>query len=276
LLKNVSQTGLENEMLDFAELKSAFDELGLVNRPVIAHASLRAFGYIQGGADTVLRAMLASFDSSIIMPTHTYKTKIIPDVGPPNNGITYGSGQEANKMAEPFHLDMRADQMMGILPETLRNHPFATRTAHPILSFAGINAEAALHTQTLYDPLAPIGALLEQDGWVLLLAVDHTVNTSIHYAEKLAGRKQFIRWALVDDRVVECPNFPGDSSGFQAIEEYVKADTRRVDVGKAYVRAVPLRRLFDEVVMLVKKDPLALLCEREDCERCIAVRALQG
>ena len=263
-------------MLDYPELKSAFDELGIINKPVIAHASLRPFGYIQGGADTVLRAMLASFDSSIIMPTHTYKTKIIPDVGPPNNGIDYGSGQEANKMAEPFHLDMRADPMMGILPETLRNHSFATRTAHPILSFAGINADAALSTQTLYDPLAPIGALAEQDGWVLLLAVDHTVNTSIHYAEKLAGRKQFIRWALMDDRVVECPSFPGDSSGFQAIEEYVKADTRRVDVGKAYIQAVPLKRLFDEVVTLVKKDPLALLCDRQDCERCTAVRACRG
>ena len=263
-------------MLDFAELKSAFDELGLINKPVIAHASLRPFGFIQGGADAILRAMLASFDSSIIMPTHTYKTKIIPDVGPPNNGITYGSGQEANKMAEPFHLDMRADAMMGILPEILRNHPSATRTAHPILSFAGINANTALNTQTLYDPLAPIGALAEQDGWALLIAVDHTVNTSIHYAEKLAGRKQFIRWALAGDRVVECPSFPGDSSGFQAIEEYVKGDTRRVDVGKAYIQAIPLKRLFDEVVILVKKDPLALLCEREDCERCTAVKALQG
>jgi len=263
-------------MLDFAELKSAFDELGLANKPVIAHASLRSFGYIQGGADTVLRAMLASFEGSIIMPTHTYQTKIVPDVGPPNNGITYGSGQEMNKMAEPFHPSMRADPMMGILPETLRNHPFATRTAHPILSFSGINAGAALNTQTLYDPLAPIGALSEEDGWVLLLGVDHTVNTSIHYAEKLTGRKQFIRWALVDDRVVECPNFPGDSSGFQAIEEYVKADTRRVDVGKAFIQAVPLKRLFDEVVELVKKEPLALLCEREDCERCTAVRGLQG
>jgi aminoglycoside 3-N-acetyltransferase len=276
LLKNAGRTGLENEMLDYAELKSAFDELGLVNKPIIAHASLRPFGYIQGGADAVLRAMLSSFDSSIIMPTHTYKTKIVPDVGPPNNGITYGSGKEANKMAEPFHLDMRVDPMMGILPEILRNHPSAKRTAHPILSFAGINATTALHSQTFYDPLAPIGVLAEQDGWVLLIAVDHTVNTSIHYAEKIAGRKQFTRWALVDNRVVECPSFPGDSSGFQAIEEYIKADTRRVEVGKAFIQAVPLKRLFDEVVALVKKDPLALLCDRDDCERCIAVRALQG
>jgi len=259
-------------MPDTAEILSAFRALDLHDKPVIAHASLKPFGYVEGGADAVLDAMLASF-ASVIMPTHTYKTKIIPDVGPPNNGIVYGSGQDQNKMAEPFHPDMRADLMMGILPETLRNHPLAIRTSHPILSFSGINADLILFTQTLYEPLAPIGAMAEQDGWVVLINVDHTANTSIHYAEKLAGRKQFIRWALGNDRVVECPNYPGDSMGFQALEEHLTSDTRRVEIGEALLQAVPLKRLFAVVQELIKKDPLALLCERTDCERCNAVRA---
>ena len=258
-------------MLGYEELKSAFAKLDLADKPIIAHASLKPFGYIQGGAEAVLRAMLASFPS-IIMPTHTYKTHIVPEVGPPNNGIAYGSGYNLNQMAEPFHPDMRADPMMGILPETLRNHPSAIRTAHPILSFVGINADLTLFTQTLYEPLAPIGALAEQDGWVVLVNVDHTVNTSIHYAEKLAGRKQFVRWALVGDRVVECPNYPGDSMGFQAIEPYITPYTHRLAVGEGFIQAVPLQRLFDVVQELIKKDPFALLCERTDCERCNAVR----
>lgn len=259
-------------MPDYDELLLAFQALGLQKTPVIAHASLKPFGYIQGGAEAVLDAMLSSFPS-LIMPTHTYKTKIIPDVGPPNNGITYGSGGDRNKLAEPFHLDMRTDSMMGLLPETLRNHPSAMRTAHPILSFAGVNAGFPLFTQTLYEPLAPIGVLAEQGGWAVLINVDHTVNTSIHYAEKLAGRKQFLRWALMRDRVVECPNYPGDSMGFQAIEEHLKFDTRRVEIGEAFIQAVPLKRVFEVVQALLKKDPLALLCEQTDCERCIAVRA---
>jgi len=258
-------------MLDVEELKSAFGKLDLADKPIIAHASLRPFGYIQGGAEAVLEAMLASF-LSVIMPTFTYKTEIVPDVGPPNNGITYGSGQDKNKMAQPFQSDMRADTLMGILPETLRNHPSATRTAHPILSFAGVNADFTLFTQTLYEPLAPIGALAEQDGWVVLINVDHTANTSIHYAEKLAGRKQFIRWALVGDRVIECQNYPGDSMGFQAIELHLTFEARRINMGEALIQAFPLKRLFDVVQELIKKDPLALLCERIDCERCNAVR----
>jgi aminoglycoside 3-N-acetyltransferase len=258
-------------MPGYEELRSAFASLDLADQPVIAHAALRRFGYIEGGAQAILDAMLAAF-ASVIMPTHTYKTQIIPDVGPPNNGITYGSGGSLNQLAEPFHPDMRADRMMGILPETLRNHPSATRTAHPILSFAGFNAEFALFTQTLYEPLAPIGALAEAGGWVVLINVDHTVNTSIHFAEKLAGRKQFIRWALVGDRVVECPGFPGDSRGFQAIASYIEPDTRRVNIGEAFVQAVPLQKLFHAVQGLINQNPLALLCERSDCERCRATR----
>ncbi|HEX6033513.1 MAG TPA: AAC(3) family N-acetyltransferase, partial [Anaerolineales bacterium] len=214
-------------MPHYDDLIRAFQELGLQKTPVIAHASLKPFGSIQGGAECVLKAMLASF-ASVLMPTHTYKTKVIPDVGPPNNGIVYGSGRDHNKMAQPFYLDMPADPLMGILPETLRCHPLAVRTAHPILSFAGVNAAYLLSMQTLEEPLAPIGALAEQDGWVVLINVDHTVNTSIHYAERRAGRKQFVRWALGEDRVVECPNYPGDSMGFQAIEEHIQSDTRRV------------------------------------------------
>ena len=258
-------------MLNYSDLRSAFRRLNLTNKPVIVHASLKPFGYIQNGADTLLQALVDSM-RGVIMPTFTYRTMITPEVGPPNNGITYGGDEYYNREAQPFTPEMPADSLMGILPETLRSHPFAHRTSHPILSFAGINSDSILATQTLLDPFAPIGSLAEEDGWVVLINVDHTVNTSIHYAEKLAGRKQFVRWALLQDRIVECPNFPGDSSGFNAIAELIREDTRRVEIGEAFIQAFPLERLFESVQQFIKKDPLALLCQRTDCERCNAVR----
>lgn len=258
-------------MLGFAELKSFFGALELQNKPVIAHASLKPFGYIENGADAIMRAMLLSF-KSVMMPTFTYKTIITPEVGPPNNGITYGAEKDTNKMAHPFTPDVPVDKMIGIVPEALRNHPFAMRTSHPILSFAGVKSEEYLNIQTIYEPLAPIGALADAAGWVVLINVDHSVNTSIHYGEKLTGRRQFVRWAMVGDRIMECPGFPGDSTGFNNIEEYIKADTRRVDIDNIFIQAVPLKRLFDAVGELIKKDPLALLCQRIDCERCNAIK----
>ena len=254
-----------------SDLKTGLAKLGLTKHLVIAHASLKAFGHIEGGAETMLAALLDSV-RGIIMPTFTYKSMLNPEVGPPRNGITYGSETDLNKLAEAFYPDMPADKMMGVLPEFLRKHPKAKRSSHPIQSFAGIRADAVINSQRIYDPLSPIGMLADQDGWVLLLGVDHTVNTSIHYAEKLAGRLQFIRWALLQDRVVECPGFPGDSDGFNVIAPALEKYTRRVEIGNALVQAVHLKSLIKVVMDQIKENPFALLCQRQDCERCTAVR----
>ncbi len=255
----------------FTDLRAALFELGLSHTPVIAHASLKAFGYVDGGADTFVRAVL-DVVGALVMPTFTYKTLITPEIGPPDNGMTYGVDFNLNRMAEPFTPDMPADKQMGVVPERLRQHPRARRSLHPIQSFAGVYAEKYLAAQTLADPLGPIGALAEADGWVLLLGVDHTVNTSIHYAEKLAGRRQFIRWALLRDRVIECPGFPGDSAGFDAITPDLITVTRTVKIGNAVVQAIPLKTMFEIVIARIHADPLALLCLREDCERCSSIR----
>lgn len=263
-------------MPGFSDLRHTLDRLGLAGKPVIVHASLKKFGVIQGGPRTLIQALAATF-GGVIMPTFTYKTMLTPGVGPPKNGITYGSDKDLNKMAEPFRLDMPPDKMMGILPRQLLEEKGVKRTSHPILSFAGLGADDILFTQRLFDPLAPIRALMKKNGWALLINVDHTVNTSIHYGEKLAGRRQFVRWALMPGHIVECPGYPGDSTGFNDIEKHILPQTRGVDMdGGAFIQAVPLKRLIDVTVELIKKDPLALLCQRTECERCNAVRGNGG
>lgn len=262
-------------MLTPEEFKAALDELELENRPAIAHASLKSFGAIQGGAETVLDVLLASV-SGLIMTTFTYKTMILPEVGPPNNGLSYGTQLDLNRMAEPFHYDMSVDPLIGTLPETLRHDTRAMRTSHPILSFAGVNAINTLNAQTIYNPFAPIGALADQDGWVLLLGVNHTVNTSIHYAEKLAGRHRFVRWGLTKKRVIECPEFPGCSDGFEAIRADIKHITRRAEVGDSFIEAIPLHPMLQAVENSIKRNPLALLCQRDECARCDAIRGIES
>jgi aminoglycoside 3-N-acetyltransferase len=260
-------------MLNFNDLIVAFEKLGLQGKPVIAHASLRSLGQIVGGADSVVTGLMYS-TGSFIMPSHTYKTMVTPASGPTNNAVNYSRGQQWNRLAEPYQNDMPADRMMGVIPESVRHWPEARRSMHPILSFVGIRAEKILKTQTLEEPFAPLRALVELDGWVLLLGVDHTTNTSIHFAEKLAGRKQFMRWALTQSGTVACPGFPGCSAGFMAIEPEVRAFTKSITVGNAVVQALPMRALMVRVIEMIKKDKYALLCDRQDCERCAEVRKL--
>ncbi len=258
-------------MPNFNDLIVSFQTLELQDKPVIAHASLRAFGHVEGGPDAVVTALIYAF-GGVMMPTHTYKTMVTPEGGPANNAINY-SRREWNRHAVPYTKDMSADSLMGSVAENLRQRPEAKRSMHPILSFAGVNVDDAIGKQTLENPFAPILNLADQEGWVLLMGVDHTVNTSIHLAERLAKRKQFTRWALLDDgKQQACPGFPGDSSGFQAIEPDVRPYTRSIQVGEATVLALPLRILIAKTMDRIKKDPLALLCQQAECERCMAVR----
>jgi aminoglycoside 3-N-acetyltransferase len=259
-------------MLSHRDLVLELRHLGVDgSRPVIAHASLSAFGRIAGGADAVVGALLEHFET-LIMPTFTYKTMIIPEDGPPDNAMEYGSMKDRNKMAEFFYNDMPADKLMGVVAETLRQHREARRSGHPILSFAGVNANDILETQKLSAPLAPIATLADQDGWVLLLGVTHKSNTSIHMGERLAGRKTFTRWALMPDIVVECPKFPSCSDGFDAIRPLMEPFTYKTRMGNALVQAMPLPELIETTRQLVQSDPLALLCNRPECLRCNAVR----
>lgn len=259
-------------MISFRDLVSGFRQLGLEpNRPVIVHASLSSIGEVRGGAESVLGALLATSET-IVVPTFTPRCEIIPEVGPEDNAIAYGSGGDANRLADFFTPQTPAHPMMGVIAETLRRHPQATRTHHPLLSFAGIHAEEILHAQTLDDPLAPIRLLADQFGWVLLIGVGHSVNTSVHYAEQLAGRKQFIRWGLTPQGVRQCAQYPGCSDGFDQAAPLLKEITHQVTIGSAVVQAVPLESMIEILSQHLKADPLALLCRRPDCERCAAVR----
>lgn len=259
-------------LLDRAAILSGLLQLDIpAENPVVIHASLSAFGRVEGGAQHVVGALLDAW-RSVVAPVFTYKTMIIPEVGPAENGIQYGSGAQRNRLAEFYRPDMPADRLIGAIAETLRRHPQAQRSRHPILSFTGVNAAPILSAQTLVDPLAPLRMLHEADGWVILMGVDHAVNTSIHYAEKLAGRQAFMRWALTTQGVVACPQFPGCSDGFDALAPTLEQVTRRVQIGRAYVQAVSIEDVILATSAQLQNNPLALLCDRSYCERCEAQR----
>ena len=249
--------------------------LKLGDTPVIVHASLSSLGQVEAGAETVVSALAAVF-RTVLVPAFTYKTMLIPLVGPPDNGLVYGSGKDQNQMAEFFTLRMPVDPLIGIIPEFLRRHPRTQRSRHPILSFAGLNADGLLAAQTIPEPLAPLGELEKAGGWVILIGVNNTVNTSIHIAERLAGRKTFVRWSLTPKGVVECPGFPGCSAGFEAISPGLERFTRLARIGEAVVQAIPMKMLFKEVSARLKEDPLALLCQGPDCGRCTQIRNTIG
>ena len=240
-------------------LKPALADLSLRKRLVLVHASPLV------NADSLLTSLLET-TAGFFTPTFTPKSLLPLDYHPAH------SKADVNSLAQGFTPSMPADEAFGAFPELVRKHAKGKRSIHPVFSFAGIHADSAIHSQTLANMYAPIAALAEEDGVVLLVGMDQRVNFSIHYGEKLAGRMQFIRWALTEHGVVECPNFPGDSEGFNAISLTVKPFTRQAEVDGVVIQAIPANDLLKSVVNKIHEDAYSLLCGRPDCERCEAVR----
>jgi aminoglycoside 3-N-acetyltransferase len=258
-------------MISYRELANSFKTLGIPNhQPVLAHISNSIIPEFKGGSDTLLAALLATVDN-VIMPTFTYQAMVIPLTGPTNNALEYGmEGMEM--LAEIFTEDLPSNTEMGETAEKLRKHPQARRSLHPILSFSGLGLDEALNSQTLSDPWTPIHKISEMDGWILLFGCDQTVNSTVHYAETIAGRKQFIRWALTEDKVVECPHFPGCSKGFNALDSLLENSTNQTVIGSTIIRGFSMQKLIRDVVDILQKDPLALLCSQPNCRYCSEVR----
>ena len=238
---------------------------------LVVHAAPGIGGHIAGGDESLLGALLASSEM-LLMPAFTPSTEIIPPFGPENNALEYGEDDAANLYADIFSPDLPVDPGLGELAERFRTFPESARSYHPLLSFSATGASECLERQTLDEPLSPIGWMAEYDADVLLIGLDQRANVSLHWAERMAGRKTFVRWALTEHGVLTCSNMPGCPEGFDAIDERLSGEVRRTALGPIALRAIALRDMLNVASGWIHEDPRALLCDRPVCSRCSAVR----
>jgi aminoglycoside 3-N-acetyltransferase len=259
-------------MISYRDIATGLQDLGL-NRstPVLAHISLANLGEVKGGLSTVMGALLATVDN-VMMPTFTHSTMVIPESGPENNLMIYGSGRETNLSAEIFSHDLPGDAPDNEVSEALRGYPGVYRSNHPVFSFTGLGLDVVLVNHPADDLYAPIAELRKLEGWVLLMGVDPSTNFSVHYAEKLAGRKQFTRWALGTDGIHEIPNYPGCSEGFHKLNYYMQEELHTIRVADSFWHAMKVDILLNVAVALINEDAFALLCNTINCPRCNLVR----
>jgi aminoglycoside 3-N-acetyltransferase len=264
--------------VSFRDLQKGLRELGLgPDSRVLVQARLPALGPVRGGAESVVGALTA-LGALVIMPAFTPQCRVWPRVGPPHNAATYAGHDEDNAAAEIYRPTLPVDSSQGPAAEALRRVPGAFRSLHPLYSFVAVGpgAERAMAAQSLAEPLGPIAHLADTSprADVLLLGTDQTANLAIHEAERRAGRKQFVRWALTPKGAVECPGCPGCPEGFNALVPHLKAISQVVQIGSARVERLPIAELLRKAELLIRGDPAALLCARPGCERCGAVRTI--
>lgn len=155
-----------------ADIEHGLRELGLhAGAGVMVHSSLRSFGRVEGGPASVIAALM-----SVLTPAGTL---LLPTF---NHGVPFEPGG-------PGVFDPAVTPTInGAIPDAFWRMPGVRRSLDPTHPFAawGANADryTVNHHRTLtMGPQSPLGLLLADDGYGLLLGVDYTYNTFHHCVE---------------------------------------------------------------------------------------------
>ncbi len=178
-----------DEPADSSSLTADLVALGLeADDVVIVHSSMAALGWINGGPQAVVEALLAAVGSggTIVMPTQSGHLSDPADWSEPPVPAAWHERIRAEMPVFDPHLT--PTRSMGAVVECFRHLPGTRRSPHPTVSFAanGPQADRIVGDHPLTPGLgdrSPLGRLYDLDAKVLLLGVGHGNDTSLHLAE---------------------------------------------------------------------------------------------
>lgn len=161
-------------MLTLTDLVDGFRALGVeAGDTLLVHSSYKSFGPVDGGPQTVIRALEMALDTehdgTLIMPTFNFD---------------FNKGQAWDVRSTP--------SKMGVLTEIVRQDPRAKRVFHPFYSFAilGKHAEmlGGLRYKSAYERNSVFGKLRDLDGKIMVIGLSYNDSmTFFHHIEQMEG-----------------------------------------------------------------------------------------
>lgn len=135
---------------------------------ILIHSSMKSIGAVEGGADTVLDALMEFFaEGLLLLPTHTWQF-IDQD--------------------HPVFDVRRSPCCVGILPELFRQRPGVVRSLHPTHSIAAYGRGAAEYLQGSWKttpPAPPVAATT---------VYGRSAERSCCWASAMPGTPSFTAW----------------------------------------------------------------------------------
>jgi aminoglycoside 3-N-acetyltransferase len=216
------------------------------------------------GAATIVDALLER-GVTVVVPTFSGAAFEVPaPPAPAEDGAT----QRAVTIFSPGSREI--DASMGALPREVLARPGRRRGNHPVNSFTAIGplAEDLVREQTATDVYAPLRAIGERDGAVVLAGVGLNRMTLIHLAEAEAGRPLFRCWARMPGGEIVPTVAGGCSEGFFAFEPVLAPIERSTGVGSARWRVFPVAGVLELAAAAIRADPEITRCADPSCKRC--------
>ena len=251
------------------ELVQAFQDTGVQKGEILmVHTSLGALGYVCGGAQAVIEALIETVgeEGTIMMPTQSWKNL------DPTDGVHWTVEEEywdiIRENWPAYDKRITPTNTMGAVAEMFRLWPGTLRSDHPARSVAAWGKHAEYLTKehdlsNIFGDGSPIGKLYELDGSVLLIGVGYDKNTSLHLADVRAdyhGKHQVTEHSAVlenGERVwKEYETLYVDGEDFEAIGTAFETtgNVRYGSIGNARLRHMRQKDLVDFAVGWIEEN----------------------
>lgn len=161
-------------MITRVEIEAGLRDLGLVpGMAVEVHSSLSAFGHVEGGAESVIAALmnLVGPGGSLVMPAFPFSPLLPLTEADQARGI-----RSKLRVLDPNSPERTG---MGIIADTFRQRDDVV-TGPGFFRVCAWGRDAEKHSWGFQH-------LLDSGGWALLLGVDIHRLSTMHYAENSAG-----------------------------------------------------------------------------------------
>lgn len=165
---------------------------------VLVHSSLSSLGFVNGGAITVIQALMevVTEHGTIVMPSQS------TDLSDPSEWnyppVPKEWWQTIRDSMPAYHEAYTPTRGMGKIVEVFRTFPGVMRSSHPNYSFVawGKAKEEILAGHSLHFGLgesSPLRKLYDRDSFVLQLGTSFETCTCFHLAEYRIARKKMIQ-----------------------------------------------------------------------------------
>ncbi len=228
---------------------------------VLVHSSLSSLGWVEGGAGTVIEALL-----EVLTPSGTL---LMPVFSGPS----------------PFDV-ANTPSGLGVVTETFRKMPGVVRSLHPTHSVAALGARAEeMIRDHLASPTAagcdtPYGRLMAFGGKILLIGVDNDRSTTIHGLEERVEAPYLSDYEATyldengREQTKKLKLYPGPHRGFIGLGPLFRREGVETSgkIGNAVCRVIDAKRMHDVVLAAFRDDPALMLCDNPSCADCVMQR----
>jgi len=233
---------------------------------LLVHSSLSSIGYVDGGAEAVIDALLETTgeEGTIIMSTLT-------------------------GWFEPFDSNL-TPSAVGRISEVFRQRKDAYRSLHPVHSVAAVGRYAKFITEghekceTGCGKGTPYEKIRELGGKVMLLGVDMDRNTIMHTLEEEMDAP-YLRTLDIpaptyqkdyENQKYTLKKFPSGHRDFTRFTPILRRRDALVEgkIGNAEVKVMEIKALFEIGHEVLRQDPLFFICHNPSCNFCDWARRL--